>query len=543
MTMNAPDFPIRPRKQAMNTKHRITLGSLSAALLTGALAVGIVAQRASNRPALDVAAEEVRAAEVATRIDNDVTSLVARISSAYVLFSGGSGVCISEDGYVITNHHVSPESARRYEVDSETGDEEPVKLLVQMAGTGREYTARPIGADPRGDIVLCKIDVPKGEKLPFVKLGDSEKVQTGDVLVAIGNPFLVASFAYEPSISKGVVSAVNRFQGGYNACIQTDAALNPGNSGGPAFNIQGELIGINGRILTSHNLRFNTGAGFTIPINQIRRFIAKMKGEQGDIGGATVVRHGLVPGLALDNQVGNTDGARVLAVRPESVAAVAGIRAGDRITAVNGMPVRGVSGYFSVTQAWPQGSKVELTLVRVGDSKQGGGSPELKTHNVTVALDAPVILSQSPEYPRAEDPAEEKFIYQSFPDQAPVDAAGMAALFRVDPPSATIGVKAVRSDDGANPRGLVITSAGTEAEASGLRDGDVITKIEGRTVLYGSDVVDVLLGHKSGDSIKITVNRDGSLMEITHELGRAPSSKIDPAERLRGMFGGRRGKR
>ena len=184
------------------------------------------------------------------KAESELTQLVNKVYPAFVLIGGGSGVCISEDGYFLTNHHVWNEAAK------------PVETVVKRAGNNQRYTADAVGADPRGDIVLGKIRIEEGEKLPFAPLGDSSKVEIGDLCLSIGNPFLLSGQGSEPTVTWGTITAVSRFQGGYNDTIQIDTAINPGNSGGPSFNINGEIIGINGRNIASHGKRYNTGAGF-----------------------------------------------------------------------------------------------------------------------------------------------------------------------------------------------------------------------------------------------------------------------------------------
>ena len=186
-----------------------------------------------------------------------------------VLTGGGSGVLISEDGYALTNFHVT--SAARGPV------------MKCGLPDGMLYDAVLVGLDKVGDVALIKL-LPKkaGDKFPFAKLGDSDKVQAGDWSLAMGNPFLLAT-DFTPTVTFGLVSGVHRYQypAGtlleYTDCIQIDTSINPGNSGGPLFNMDGELIGINGRGSFEKRGRVNSGVGYAISINQIKNFMGQLR--------------------------------------------------------------------------------------------------------------------------------------------------------------------------------------------------------------------------------------------------------------------------
>jgi serine protease Do len=176
----------------------------------------------------------------------------------------GSGVLISDDGYALTNFHVV----------QPTGPFPTAGLA-----DGVLYNAVVVGIDKVGDVALIKlIPKEKGKKFPFVKLGDSDKVKAGDWSLAMGNPFSLA-MDFTPTVTFGLVSGVNRYQPPegkglleYTDCIQIETSINPGNSGGPLFNMQGELIGINGRGSFEKRGRVNSGVGYAISINQIKNF-------------------------------------------------------------------------------------------------------------------------------------------------------------------------------------------------------------------------------------------------------------------------------
>src|SRR5437899_3053875 len=181
---------------------------------------------------------------------------------------GGSGVLIDKDGYALTNFHVVEGAG-------------PVMQCGLPDGV--LYDAALVGLDKVGDVALIKLlPQKKGQDFPFAVLGDSDKVKAGDWCMAMGNPFLLAT-DFTPTVTFGLVSGVHRYQypAGtlleYTDCIQVDASSNPGNSGGPLFNMDGELIGINGRGSFEKRGRVNSGVGYAISINQIKNFLGQLR--------------------------------------------------------------------------------------------------------------------------------------------------------------------------------------------------------------------------------------------------------------------------
>ena len=183
---------------------------------------------------------------------------------------GGSGVLISKDGYALTNFHVVQGSG---------------PLMQCGLPDGVLYDAVLVGLDKVGDVALIKLLPQKeGQEFPPAILGDSDKVKAGDWSLALGNPFLLAT-DFTPTVTYGLVSGVHRYQYPeasrglleYTDCIQTDTSINPGNSGGPLFNMDAELIGINGRISLEKRGRVNSGVGYAISINQIKNFLGHLR--------------------------------------------------------------------------------------------------------------------------------------------------------------------------------------------------------------------------------------------------------------------------
>ena len=258
----------------------------------------------------------------------------------------GSGVIIdAAKGYVVTNNHV---------VDNASS------IKVQLSD-GRKFDAKVVGKDPRSDIALIQIQDPKN--LTAIKIADSDALRVGDYTVAIGNPFGLGE-----TVTSGIVSALGR--SGLNAenyenFIQTDAAINRGNSGGALVNLNGELIGINTAILAPDG--GNIGIGFAIPSNMVKNLTAQMvqygqvkRGELGIMG--TELNSELAKAMKVDAQ----RGAFVSQVMPNSSAAKAGIKAGDVITSLNGKPISSFAALRAEVGSMPIGSKVTLGLLRDG---------------------------------------------------------------------------------------------------------------------------------------------------------------------------------
>lgn len=258
----------------------------------------------------------------------------------------GSGVIIdAAKGYVVTNNHV---------VDNAS------TIKVQLSD-GSKFDAKVVGKDPRSDIALIQIQDPKN--LTVIKLADSDALRVGDYTVAIGNPFGLGE-----TVTSGIVSALGR--SGLNAenyenFIQTDAAINRGNSGGALVNLNGELIGINTAILAPDG--GNIGIGFAIPSNMVKNLTAQMvqygqvkRGELGILG--TELNSELAKAMKVDAQ----RGAFVSQVMPNSSAAKAGIKAGDVITSLNGKPISSFAALRAEVGSMPIGSKVTLGLLRDG---------------------------------------------------------------------------------------------------------------------------------------------------------------------------------
>ena len=261
---------------------------------------------------------------------------------------GGSGVVVTPDGFALTNFHVV----------APVGD-----YMKCGMSDGRIYDAVIVSIDPTGDLAMIKLF--GREDFPVAELGDSDQVRVGDWCFALGNPFLLAT-DLQPSASYGIVSGIHRYQypSGtileYTDCIQTDAAINPGNSGGPLFNMRGQLIGINGRCSFEKRGRVNVGVGYSISINQIKRF-------WGHLQSGRVLDHATLGATIVHDSDGTL---RVSNILESSDAYRRGLRYGDELLAFGGRNLGSVNEYKNVLGTYPKGWRVPLTIRRDGDRKE-----------------------------------------------------------------------------------------------------------------------------------------------------------------------------
>ncbi|ABI59926.1 MULTISPECIES: Do family serine endopeptidase [Nitrosomonas] len=257
----------------------------------------------------------------------------------------GSGVIVSPEGYILTNHHVV-----------EAANEIQVALM-----DGRKAEANLIGSDPESDLAVLKIDL---DKLPSIAFGDSEKARVGDIVLAIGNPFGVGQ-----TMTMGIIGALGRSQVGlstFENFIQTDAAINPGNSGGALTDISGNLIGINTAIYSRSG--GSLGIGFAIPVDAAKQIMQQII-ETGSVtrGWLGVSMQDITPELAESLKLKKTDGALIAGVLKNGPADDAGIKPGDILAAVNGKPVFNASEMLNIVASLPPGKAATLTILRNGE--------------------------------------------------------------------------------------------------------------------------------------------------------------------------------
>jgi Do/DeqQ family serine protease len=367
--------------------------------------------------------------------------------------AAGSGVIVdAQKGYILTNNHVIQHASE----------------ITVVPSSGGALKAKLVGTDPQSDIAVVKVDA---DHLTSIPLGDSDHVQVGDFVVAIGNPFGLSHTA-----TFGIVSALGRSGlgiEGYEDFIQTDASINPGNSGGPLLNLDGQVIGINAAILGPNG--GNIGIGFAIPINMARQVMDQLirhgKVSRGEIG---ILAQDLTPELASALGVNVHAGALVSKVIPGSPAAKAGIEQSDVIVAVDGVPVLGAADIHNKIGMRPIDSKVKLTIVR---------GKEEKTVEVTIA---PV-------------------------PKHPVEGASIAPLFS----GVSLGAIAPGDPQYGRVRGLLVRAVarGSTAWSDGLRPGDVITSADHEIVASVASLRAALAG-RPATGIVLHVLRDGAALFI-----------------------------
>jgi len=271
--------------------------------------------------------------------------------------SSGSGVVISPDGYIITNYHVI---------------ENAVKIIVTLPG-GREYEAEVIGVDQLTDLALLKLD---GSNFPYMKIGDSDKLITGEWVIALGNPFGLFDANQQPIATVGIVSGKNMDFGKqgtrvFQDMIQTDAAINPGNSGGPLVNVKGEVIGINTFIYTGNrNAQGSIGVGFAIPINIALKIVKELKSEGRIIRGYKLGFRGKSLDYRYSKLLGInlTQGVLIRQVAPDSPAFKAKLKFGDVIISVEGQNVSKPEDIYEIIEVLDlrPGDRISLKVWKEG---------------------------------------------------------------------------------------------------------------------------------------------------------------------------------
>ncbi|MFO0813747.1 MAG: trypsin-like peptidase domain-containing protein [Gemmatales bacterium] len=268
---------------------------------------------------------------------------------------GGSGVVISPDGFCLTNFHVTQPCGN---------------FLYCGLADGVLYEAVIVSTDPVGDVALVKLlPQEKDKPFPFAAMGDSDKVQIGDWSIAMGNPFLLAT-DFTPTVTFGIISGTHRYQGPagiileYTDCLQTEASINPGNSGGPLFNLDGEIIGINGRGSFEKRGRVNSGVGYAISINQIKNFM-------GHLRGGLNVDHATLGALVKTEDDGRM---RVTRVLENTDAYRRGLREGDELMAFADRNIGSVNQFKNVLGIYPKSWRLPMVFRHMEDDKDTIGA-------------------------------------------------------------------------------------------------------------------------------------------------------------------------
>jgi serine protease Do len=367
----------------------------------------------------------------------------------------GSGVIIDKDGYILTNEHVISGASE-------------IKVTLP---DGREFDAEIKGTDKRSDLAVIKIDA---HNLPLARLGDSDDINIGEWVVAIGNPFGFAIENPEPTVTVGVISALHRYipalgrrERSYDDLIQTDAAINPGNSGGPLVNLDGEVIGINTAIITTSG--GYQGLGFAIPINKAKRVLNKLiKGEKILYGWLGITIQDLNDDLRNYFGIREKEGVIVVKVFKDSPAQKAGIKEGDLIVSFDDKPVKTSRDLVRMVSSTEVGRSVPMRVLRNGEE------------NIVY-----VNIGKRPEDIEKLEVAEKGTSFRGMEVEDITDS--YRRRYRIE-----------------EKEGVVITDIedGSPSDEAGLMVGDVIIKIEGKKIKDKEDFISVTSKIKGSCLIK-----------------------------------------
>lgn len=366
----------------------------------------------------------------------------------------GSGFVIDSDGSILTNNHVV-ENAQR--------------IVVRLADE-QEYEAKVIGKDPKTDIAIIKVNA--RAKLPVANLGDSDQLEVGEWVLAIGNPF-----GLDHTVTSGIVSAKGRHigQGPYDNFIQTDASINPGNSGGPLINMRGEVVGINTAIFSRSGT--NIGIGFAIPINLVKELLPQLKGKgkvtRGYLG---VLIQKVTPEIAESLGMEKGRGALVANVSKDGPAEKAGVKVGDVIVEFDGKEIKDSGDLPIIVARTPVDKKVRLKVLR--DKKE-------------VTLTVPVGELKDEE------------VIASAPDKGELGLT----VQRVTPQMAeSLGLE--KAD------GVVVTTVepGSAADEAGIRRGDVILEVDRKSIKNVDEYKKAIAGIRKGKGVLFLVRRGESTL-------------------------------
>lgn len=369
----------------------------------------------------------------------------------------GSGVIVTQDGYILTNNHVVGKA-----------DSIEVKLA-----DGTKFKGKVVGKDELTDLAVVKID---NAGLPYATLGDSNGMEQGDWVVAIGSPF-----GLEQTITAGIVSAKGRYVGStYNEFIQTDASINPGNSGGPLVNMKGQIIGINTMIFSESG--GNQGIGFAIPSNLVRnvyeQIVKNGKVTRGYLG-VTITE--VTPEKAKGLGLATTEGALVNDVQPNTPASKAGIQSGDLIVSFDGKSVKNQHELTNTVALTSVGKQVEVKFIRDG---------KIQTAKVETA-ERKIGINPNLEDPEENLPAEKESSGK----------LGLSASTLNSEQATELKIKS-----GVIVEQVAPTSPAAEA---GMRKGDVIHQINRQAVKSVADLNNIMKSVNQGDTIIVQVERKG----------------------------------
>jgi len=396
----------------------------------------------------------------------------------------GSGVIISNDGYIMTNNHV-------------VGEADKLEVVVDLGGKSKRYTAKVIGADPGSDVALIKIEV---TGLTPATLTDSTKLRVGDIVLAAGAPMELSR-----SVTQGIVSALGRSgmgiigkggKGGYEDFIQTDAAINPGNSGGPLVDALGRVVGINTAIYSRTGM--SAGIGFAIPINMALRVAEDLI----DDGAVTRGFLGILP-RDIDAEsmklwgLSDESGALVQTVTSNSPAAKAGVQVGDVITSVQGQKIENASKLPLIVSSYKPGTEISLDVIR--DGKPATLKAKLIKLTADILEGKPITDSDHQAEITPAKPALKTVSMAEIIDGVTVQNLTLSTRERYEIPDTVTGVIITEVNDD------------SRAAAMGVEEGDVITQV-GRDKQVRAVGEAVELAKSSGKTVLLKVWRKGDTM-------------------------------
>ncbi|MEQ9663376.1 MAG: Do family serine endopeptidase [Parasphingopyxis sp.] len=384
----------------------------------------------------------------------------------------GSGFIISDDGFIVTNNHVI--SSRG---PNGGPGPDPVDSITVTLSDRTEYEARIVGRDPASDLAVLKID---GDDLPHVQFGDSDSLRVGDWVIAIGNPFGLGG-----TVTAGIVSALQRSigqLGAYDRYIQTDASINQGNSGGPMFDLQGNVVGINSSIFSPTG--GNVGIGFAIPASEAEPIIRTlMRGERVRRGylGVSILPLGDDEADALG--LPHNRGEIVARVEPGEAAAEAGIRQGDVIVAVNGRDVTPDQTLSYIVANLPVGDRVPITLIR--DGRRIEVTAVMGERPTEQELAQRIQQGAEQQEDELRDPEKDEPTNEM--EANTLESIGLGLQTLTPQIARQLGI-------GSGVRGLVVNQVDPSSDAAqkGFRRGDIILSINRTAVEQPSDAVRVI---------------------------------------------------
>ncbi|MBZ4401678.1 trypsin-like peptidase domain-containing protein [Myxococcus sp. AS-1-15] len=452
LTASAEEGPVGPWLQARMREHAAWFSYQGSGEARPGGALGLWRERPAGETGLPAFVPPTSLAPLIRAVEAgvvNITTVSPRDSGlAGMKRSTGSGFVLTPDGLVVTNSHVVSGAS---------------KIAVRLSD-GREFSAEVVGRDASTDVALLRLSGSEMGDLPALYLGDSDRLEVGDWVVAIGNPF-----GLDHSVSHGMISAKERVLGvgQFDDFIQTDALINPGNSGGPLFNMKGEVVGVNTAIISQ-----GQGIGFAVPINLVKDLLPNLR-ENGKL-----TRGWLGVIVNDDRESAERRAPLVKDVYQGSPAAAAGIRSGDRLVAVNGRTIGSYLQLLRKVALLAPGTEAKLTLLRQGT-----------TQEVAVRL-----------VERPAQEAAEGLVQRVTSDE------DLGLTLRDLTPEVAAPLNQVAWDGAL----VAAVSPRSPAEAAGLRMGDVVTEVNRKRVKDAAGVRAALSKGSSGASILLRVKRGDS---------------------------------